>query len=118
MRGIAGFADAGGQRDASLSFAGEIYAIYVLRRAQRRGLGRRLMGAMAHQLGAAGFPGASLWVAAANAPARRFYEALGGRLVGQRTETQEDWQVETVAYGWDDFSRLIPPSIDLGMPGP
>ncbi len=121
--GIAGFADAGAQRDASLPFAGEIYAIYVLRRAQRRGLGRRLMGAMAHQLGAAGFPGASLWVAAANAPARRFYEALDGRLVGQRTETPrtetpEDWQVETVAYGWDDLSRFIPPSIDLGTPGP
>ena len=54
--GIAGFADAGAQRDASLSFAGEIYAIYVLRRAQRRGLGRRLMGAMAHQLALPVFP--------------------------------------------------------------
>ena len=74
------------------------------------------MGAMAQQLAAAGLPSASLWVAVANAPARRFYEALGGRLVGQKT--QEDWHSESVAYGWDDLSRLIPPSIAPWDPGP
>lgn len=103
--GIAGFGNCGPRRDVPLPFAGEILALYVLRRAQRRGLGRRLMAAMSEQLAAGGLGSVALWVAAANAPARCFYDALGGRVVGNRPRRKDGWP-EEVAYGWDDTSLL------------
>lgn len=104
--GIAGFGDCGPRRDAPLPFAGEILAIYMLRRAQRHGVGRRLMAAMAEQLATAGLGSMALWVAAPNEPARRFYEALGGRVVGHRHGMKQGWPAE-IAYGWDDLTALV-----------
>lgn len=49
-----------------------------------------------------------LWVLAENAPARRFYERLGGQLIGERRiELGEgDVGVDEVAYGWKDIRGL------------
>jgi GNAT superfamily N-acetyltransferase len=51
---IAGFGCSGAQRDAALPQSGEIRALYVLRSAQRLGIGRTLMAAMARHLLAQG----------------------------------------------------------------
>lgn len=104
---IVGFGSAGPQRDASLPFSAEIGALYVLKAAQRRGMGRRLMAMMARDLLDRGHTSASLWVLAANTPARRFYEALGGRAVVQREEERDGFVSVGVAYGWDDLTRLL-----------
>ena len=74
---VAGFARAGPTRDALLATDAEIYAIYLLDRVKRRGVGRRLMAAVLAHLAGAGLASAGLWVLRDNAPARRFYEALG-----------------------------------------
>ena len=47
--------------------------------AQRQGVGRALMSAVARDLLARGHASATLWVLEGNGSARRFYEALGGR---------------------------------------
>lgn len=61
--------------------AGEIHVIGVDPRAQGRGLGRLLvLAGLAHQHGRGATTG-MLYVAAANRPARRLYEALGFRAV-------------------------------------
>jgi ribosomal protein S18 acetylase RimI-like enzyme len=57
----------------------EIFAIYLLDRVKRRGIGRRLMTGIFDHLAGQGFGSAGLWVLRDNLPARRFYEALGGR---------------------------------------
>jgi ribosomal protein S18 acetylase RimI-like enzyme len=111
LGGIAvGFGACGRQRDASFAvpcrFPGEIGALYVLRRAQRQGIGRSLMAAMAGDLLAAGLTGASLWVMDANAPAHRFYTALGGSKVAGRQEILHGLPVAATAYGWSDLSVL------------
>jgi GNAT superfamily N-acetyltransferase len=81
----------------------EISAIYLLRRAQRQGMGRALMGRMAQEMRASGINWATLQALRDNFPARRFYESLGGRRFG--TETY--WRgVPQVAYGWRDLARL------------
>jgi ribosomal protein S18 acetylase RimI-like enzyme len=103
---IVGFGSSGKQRDTSLPYAGEIRAIYVLRRAQRMGVGRSLMAAMAHDLLAQGYASASLWVLEANAPARRFYERLGGREFIRREEQRDGFRAIGIAYGWDDLTKL------------
>ena len=54
-------------------------------------------------------PSLLIRVLKANAPARRFYEALGGQLVLEEQKVEEDGTVlEMVAYGWTDTSVLLP----------
>jgi GNAT superfamily N-acetyltransferase len=106
-----GFAACGRQRVERVEaagFAGEFTAIYLLGRAQRRGLGRALMGVMAKHLIAKGLSSASVWVFRDNPDARRFYEALGG----EETGIDGEWSVLGVtlpdmSYGWRDLSKLV-----------
>src|SRR5919201_2498535 len=75
---VIGFAAAGPERSGDLKSRGELYAIYVTPSHQRRGCGRHLMRAATHRLAVVGFPSMLLWALDANAPARAFYEVLGG----------------------------------------
>ena len=104
---VLGFAAAGPNRDEALPQLGEIYTIYLLSEAQRRGHGQRLMAAMAADLRAREIGSAALWVAGANTAACRFYEKLGGVVVGERTEQRGAWTLPCVAYGWDDLAGLL-----------
>lgn len=104
---VVGFAAAGPNRDAALPQQGEIYTLYLLGEAQRQGYGRRLMGAMAADLRARAIGSAALWVASANVRACRFYERLGGVVVGERVEKRGAWTLPCVAYGWDDLAGLL-----------
>jgi ribosomal protein S18 acetylase RimI-like enzyme len=103
---LVGFAGGGSSRAASLPHDAEVYVIYVLRAAQRRGCGRRLMAALAEALHTRGFKSLCLWVLEENASARRFYERLGGEVVGEKTEIHGDQEFREVAYGWDRLESL------------
>jgi GNAT superfamily N-acetyltransferase len=74
---VVGFVSAGPSRDEDLAGTDEVYALYVLPPEQGRGLGAAL-------LDAAG--GDSLWVLAANAAGRAFYEHQGWRYDTEREE--------------------------------
>lgn len=95
--GIIGFGACTSERDLALMTAG-----YILRRGQGRGAGRLLMRAMARRLIAEGDRTMALWVLSTNAPARGFYERLGGKIVAERGTGHD---AET-AYGWRDLSAL------------
>ena len=41
--------------------------------------------------------------------ARLFYEAIGGEVVGERTERLGRHQFAQVAYGWHDLTTLVIP---------
>lgn len=99
--GVDGFASAGPSRDEDLAGTTELYALYVHPRAQRRGLGTALLGA-AVEHGAT-----SLWVLAANAPGRAFYEASGWRQDGtKRTIDLFGAQADEVRYAtFGPFAR-------------
>jgi L-amino acid N-acyltransferase YncA len=103
---LVGFAGGGPCRATSLPHDAEVYAIYVVRAAQQRGCGRRLMAALAAALRARGFRSVCLWVLQENATARRFYERLGGAVVGERTEVDGEDAVNEVAYGWASLDAL------------
>ena len=108
---VVGFGSCGPQRSAELAgagFGGEFHAIYVLRAAQHRGVGRALMNAMAHSLQGAGVQGGALWVLKSNQPARRFYDKLGGMIVSHREEKLGlDTLFVEVAYGWTDLTSFV-----------
>lgn len=107
--GLAGFVATGPQEDEGLrqaGYGGEVLALYVLRRHQRQGIGRRLLAAAATALDQSGLEGAALWVLATNTPARDFYAALGAETVGERTEVHAGASLLEVACGWCDLSAL------------
>ncbi|HEY7224577.1 MAG TPA: GNAT family N-acetyltransferase [Micromonosporaceae bacterium] len=84
--GVVGFASLGPARDpdADPSATGEVMAIYLLPEHWRGGGGRVLMAEAVRRLSDAGFREATLWVLETNDRARRFYEAVGWSLDGQR----------------------------------
>jgi GNAT superfamily N-acetyltransferase len=90
-----------------LGFEGDIASIYLLRRVQRRGLGRRLMARLAEHLMVIGCASAAVWVLRDATKARGFYEALGAAPLG----VEGVWEVEgavlpDLAYGWRDLRML------------
>jgi GNAT superfamily N-acetyltransferase len=98
-----------GGREASRDplYQGELYGLYLLEAYQRRGLGRRLIGAVAANLHAQGYPTLLLWALTANHRARRFYEALGGALLREQETSIGGVLVPEVAYGWRDIRTLL-----------
>jgi len=81
---LAGTAGAGPNRGEE--HVGELYSLYVDPEHWRRGLGTRLHDAALEHLGRAGWSEGILWVLEGNTGAQRFYEFLGWRLDGDRTE--------------------------------
>ena len=79
---IVGFAHGGPIRRENAEHLGtetEIFAIYLLDRVKRQGIGLRLMRGVFDHLARHGFRSAGLWVLKDNLSARRFYEILGGQ---------------------------------------
>ena len=99
---VIGFAQGGPQRDCIPEYTGELYALYILRAAQGRGVGRLLVHAVMVSLATQGHRAMLVWVLAANAPARRFYEHLGGQYVTTK-QTEIGIPLEEAAYGWSDI---------------
>ena len=92
-----GFAKMGSQRDAPLQDAGwtdELYAIYLLKAGQGRGLGRALLAAVRGDR-----PFTAL-VVEGNAPAQLFYEAAGGMLLAVRDEWIGTAPIRERVYGF------------------
>lgn len=104
---VVGWAVTGPNRDTSYSYAGELYAIYLLPEYQRRGIGSKLMVASARRLVSRGFNSMILWVLEANHPSRRFYEALSGAWCGERQTQIAGADLPEVAYGWSDLAMLL-----------
>jgi ribosomal protein S18 acetylase RimI-like enzyme len=102
---VCGFGSAGKPR-TKLPTASEIYAFYLLDAVKRQGVGRKLFVRLCAELTARDFASLGLWVLANNAPARRFYERMGGRLGETRIDRRGEFAFEDIAYIWDDLAQL------------
>ena len=105
---IVGFASCGDARHRLEALEAEVYALYVLQARQRQGIGRALLRACARHFVRQGQFGFYLWVLKANR-ARLFYEALGGREAGEKTERLGLHSFSEVAYAWHDVDALVAP---------
>jgi len=103
-RAICGFGSAGTIRWTGLSTGSEVSALYLLDVVKRRGIGRMLFVRLLGELAARGFTSTGLWVLTRNTPARRFYEALGGRTGDTRVEHRGEYVLDEIAYIWDDLA--------------
>ena len=84
----------------------EVFTLYLLRSAQGRGLGARMLGAAASALQAQGAASLVIWVLVANKPARAFYEHLGGQGAGERDVAGWGGGLRETAYRWGDIGRV------------
>ena len=100
---VVGFASGGKERTGQLGCDGELYAIYLVQEAQRKGLGALLVRQLAHELVARGFGSVAVWVLELNS-ARKFYECLGGKIIGEQQIERGGQTFTEVAYGWQSLS--------------
>ena len=92
-----GFAQMGPQRDTcpvARPYPEDLYCLYLLARAQRRGLGTALLGAVRRRRAFTAL------VLQENAGACAFYEAAGGRLIDTRPDRSGDAAVTERVYGF------------------
>jgi ribosomal protein S18 acetylase RimI-like enzyme len=113
---LVGFASCGPAGPGMIEYVGEIYTLYVLPDWQEQGFGRALLCQCFRALIEGGLDSAFLWVLADN-PSRFFYEAMGGRRIGERDERLWGATVHEVAYGWRDLSSLPRPCRDDAAAG-
>ena len=103
---ISGFGSAGAIRWTGFSTGSEVSALYLLNAVKRRGIGRMLFARLLGELAARGFTSTGLWVLTQNEPARRFYEAMGGRAGATRIESHGEYVLDEIAYVWDDLGAF------------
>jgi ribosomal protein S18 acetylase RimI-like enzyme len=98
---------AGGPSRHGVENEAEIATLYILRAAQGRGVGRRLLTDAVRALAAHGAQTLLVSVLADNAPARSFYERLGGKADPPVQRAGPGGMVSEVDYRWTDLGRLI-----------
>lgn len=103
--GLVGYA-AGGPSRSRIEGEAEITTLYVLRAAQGRGLGRRLVEDLARVFQANGASSLMISVLRDNLPARRFYEHLGGEAEAPRREPGPGGVTYEVSYRWPEIGML------------
>jgi len=97
--GVIGMSSFGPARDRGLDFDGEVYTLYVAPAWFGHGIGRALLRGAFAALRGRGFSSCVIWAHARN-PARFFYEAMGGRIIGERTARMMGDAVPETAFGW------------------
>lgn len=102
---VIGFAVGGPEREGDPDYVAELYAIYLLAEHQGRGIGRALVKEIARELSRRGLNSLLVWVLAEN-PARKFYEALGGRYLREKEIEIGGQPLLEVAYGWKSLEML------------
>ena len=96
---IVGFADGGSERSRDSSYDGELYAIYVLKEHQRKGIGKSLFHHVVSHLASNHFHAMLIWVLNDN-PSRYFYESMGGQFIREQSIQIGEQQLRESAYGW------------------
>jgi GNAT superfamily N-acetyltransferase len=103
--GIVGFVTGGLSRRPQIA-DGEVETLYLLDDFRGRGVGRRLMRAMASHLASLGAQSAFAWVLAAN-PSRWFYARLGAKQVAREEIAFAGLRLEQLAYAWAPIHTLL-----------
>ncbi len=104
---VIGFAGGGREREGNPAYRAELFFVYLLVEYQRRGLGRRLVSAVAERLLADGLDSMLVWVLKDNHATRRFYESLGGEKVSSKTIAIGGTDLVEVSYGWSNINGLV-----------
>jgi GNAT superfamily N-acetyltransferase len=103
--GIVGMASLGPTRDDELGFDGEVYTLYVDPAFYGRGVGRALLKEAFGRLRSNGMSSCVIWAHSRN-HARYFYEAMGGRLIAERTARLLGEACPEAGFGWKTLALV------------
>ena len=112
--GVVGFITGGMSRRPGIA-EGEVETLYLLDDFRDRGIGRRLMRAMASHLASLGAESAFAWVLEPN-PSRWFYERLGARLTAREEMSFAGQRTTQLAYAWDPIHTLLTATATTKLP--
>ncbi|MFO1396158.1 MAG: GNAT family N-acetyltransferase [Burkholderiales bacterium] len=104
---VVGFAAGLMLEEPKFGINAELSAVYLVREAQRAGVGTRLVAAVAAAQQAHGANGLIVWVIEGNKPARAFYENLGAELLVEQPFTWDGMDLVEAGYGFRDLSSLV-----------
>jgi GNAT superfamily N-acetyltransferase len=105
---VAGFICGGPIREPVRTYDAELFAIYLLERSQRHGIGTALLRELAGSLLSKGFTSMIVWVLDKN-PSRHFYVKSGAQLVTSKDIEIGGVMLPEVAYGWPDLEAIRSP---------
>ncbi len=100
---VLGFVSVAAARGAGLGTKGEVTGLYLLRRAQGRGVATALLAAGFAVLRAHGMGSAGAWAVQGNRPAERFYAARGAVPGPERVEGQGPHAIWERGWIWKDL---------------
>ncbi len=100
---IVGFSYGGIIRGDIVGFDCELYAIYITRGFQRKGIGKKLFMATVNWMMERGYSKMLVWVVKGN-KANEWYEGLGGVFHSTKTTKVGDSPIEGISYGWSDLN--------------
>jgi len=105
-RKVIGFANYGREREGDQEYQGELFAIYLLKQFQGRGVGRAMVQRVATGLLELSLMSMLVWVLSDN-PYQKFYERLGGIYLREKPIQIGDVLLMEKAYGWKDIRPLM-----------
>ncbi|TLS49808.1 GNAT family N-acetyltransferase [Paenibacillus antri] len=97
---IVGFSNSGKNRNTEYEHEGEIYAIYLLKEYQNKGIGRMLFDFSVRRLRSSGYKSMMLWVLKDN-PTLGFYKSFGGTVMGEKMIKIGEQELSELAVGWN-----------------
>jgi ribosomal protein S18 acetylase RimI-like enzyme len=113
---IIGFVSAIKLPEPKLSKEAELTGIYIRPQWQRCGIGKRMLHKVARAVQSMGSESLLVWVIDGNAPARHFYEDLGGLILIEQDFSWDGLALTEVGYGWNDVSILLASADALPQP--
>jgi GNAT superfamily N-acetyltransferase len=102
---IIGFITGGYERNGDAIYSGEIYTLYVLKNLQRKGIGTKLVSALAMQFNRLGIYSILVRVLKLN-PYRQFYKKINGTYLKTEHLTFANEIMDVETYGWLDTTLI------------
>lgn len=81
-------------------YDGEIYAIYIDKNFKRKGIGKEMVEYASNELKKQGKAKALIWCLKDNINARKFYEKIEGKFLGNKKSNIGGKEYDEVAYGY------------------
>jgi ribosomal protein S18 acetylase RimI-like enzyme len=104
---IVGFSTGGKERTGNYEgFEGELYAIYILKEYQGKGIGKALVQPVVEELLEAGIDSMTVVVLEENS-ACQFYEALGAKKLDSIEDEIAGKKVKECVYGWGNLKECF-----------
>ncbi len=103
---VIGYISGGMERSGKLPYEGELYAIYLLKEHQRKGIGKKLVKKWLGEMRKEKFQNMMVWVIDEN-PSKRFYEAMGGKTFIQEKLLISGKELKELGYGWSSLDDVL-----------